>query len=75
MLFGGVRLKAGEIVEEPQGLRMERTSGGGSDRHEPVVLGLKPLVVLGHLGAEGLVERVLVKGVLRASPKMGILYN
>jgi hypothetical protein len=36
--------------------------------HEPVVLGLKPLVALGHLGAVGLVERVLVIGVLCAPP-------
>ena len=34
--------------------------------HEPVVLGLKPLVALGHLGVVGLVERVLVIGVLCA---------
>ena len=62
MLFSGVRLEASEIVEEPQGLRVELSGGGGGDRHEPVVLGLKPPVVLGHLGAVGPVERVLVIG-------------
>ena len=66
MLFRGVRLEASEVVEEPQGLRVELSGGGGGDRHEPVVLGLKPLVVLGHL-----VERVLVIGVLCAPPANG----
>ena len=47
---------------------MESSGGGGDIRHEPVVLSLKPLVVLGHLGAVGPVERVLVTGVLRAPP-------
>ena len=36
------------------------------------MVAVKPLVVLGHLGAEGLVERVLVKAVLRASPANGM---
>ena len=53
VLFSGVRLEASEIVEEPQGLRVELSGGGGGDRHEPVVLALKPPVVLGHLGAVG----------------------
>jgi hypothetical protein len=72
VLLSGVRLEASEIVEEPQGLRVELSGGGGGDRHEPVVLGLKPLVVLGHLGAVGLVERVLAIGVLRAPPANGV---
>jgi hypothetical protein len=50
---------------------VELTGGGGGDRHEPVVLGLEPLVVLGHLGAEGLVERVLVKGVIFQPASVG----
>ena len=47
---------------------MELSGGGGDNRHEPVVLSLKPLVVLGHLGAVGPVERILVVGVPRVSP-------
>jgi hypothetical protein len=50
-LLSGVLLEACEIVEELQGLRVELSGGGGDNRHEPAVLGLKPLVVLGHLGA------------------------
>ena len=68
MLFSGVRLEACEVVEEAQCLGVEFSGGRGDDRHEPVVLSLKPLVVLGHLGAVGPVECVLVAGVLRASP-------
>ena len=34
MLFSGVLLEASEIVEEPQGLRVELSGGGGGDRHE-----------------------------------------
>ena len=68
MLLGSVRLKACEIVEEAQCLGVESPGGGGDNRHEPVVLSLKPLVVLGHLGAVGLVERFLVTGVLRTHP-------
>ena len=68
MLLSGVRLEACQIVEDPQGLRVELSGGGGGDRHEPVVLGLKPPVVLGHLAALGPVERVLVIGVLCAPP-------
>jgi len=30
---------------------VEFSGGRGDDRHEPVVLSLKPLVVLGHRGA------------------------
>ena len=67
MLFSGVRLEACEVVEEAQCLGVECSGGCGDDRHEPVVLSLKPLVVLGHLGAVGPVECVLVAGVLRAS--------
>jgi len=48
--------------------RVECSGGGGDNRHEPVVLRSKPLVVLGHLGAVGPVERVIVTGVLRAPP-------
>jgi len=33
VLFSGVRLEASEIVEEPQGLRVELSGGGGGDRH------------------------------------------
>ena len=44
MLFSGVRLEASEIVEEPQGLRVELSGGGGGDRHEPVVLWRGPPV-------------------------------
>ena len=75
MLFSGVRLEASEIVEEPQGLRVELSGGGGGDRHEPVVLALKPPVVLGHLAALGPVERVLVIGVLCAPPANGVQYS
>ena len=60
MLFSGVRLEACEVVEEAQCLGVEFSGGRGDDRHEPVVLSLKPLVVLGHLGAVGPVECVLV---------------
>ena len=56
VLLGGVRLKACEIVEEAQCLRVESSGRGGDHRHEPVVLSLKPLVVLGHHGAVGPVE-------------------
>jgi hypothetical protein len=45
---------------------VESSGCGGGHRHEPVVLSLKPLVVLGHLGAVGPVERVLFAGVLRS---------
>jgi hypothetical protein len=31
VLFGGVRLEASEVVEEPQGLRVELSGGGGGD--------------------------------------------
>jgi hypothetical protein len=68
VLLGGVRLEACEVVEESQCLRVESCGGGGDNRHDPVVLSLKSLVVLGHLGAVGPVERVLVTGVLRAPP-------
>ena len=61
MLFGGVRLKAGEIVEEAQCLRLESSGFVGDHRHEPVVVGLKPLVTFGRLGAAGPVERVIVE--------------
>jgi hypothetical protein len=63
VLLGGVRLEACEIVEEV-------VSSGcvGNHRHEPVVLSLKPLVMLGHLGAVGSKERVLVTGTLRTPP-------
>ena len=54
------------VVEEAQCLGVEFSGGRGDDRHEPVVLSLKPLMVLGHLGAVGLVECLLVAGVLRA---------
>jgi hypothetical protein len=47
---------------------VESSGGGGDNRYEPVVLSLKPLVVLDHLGAVGPVERVLVTGVFRAPP-------
>ena len=50
MLLGGIRLKACEIVEEAHCLRVESPGRGGDNRHEPVVLSQKPLVVLGHLG-------------------------
>ena len=56
MLLGGVPLEACEIVEEAHCLGVESPGCGGDHRHEPVVLGLKPLVMLGHLGAAGLVE-------------------
>ena len=56
MLLGGVRLEACEVVEEAQCLGVESSRGGGENRHEPVVLSLKPLVVLGHHGAVGPVE-------------------
>jgi len=68
VLLGGVRLEACEVVEEAKCLRVESSGCGGDHRHEPVVLGLKPLVVLGHLGTVGPVENVLVAGVLRAPP-------
>ena len=45
MLFSGVRLEACEVVEEAQCLGVEFSGGRGDDRHEPVVLSLKPLVV------------------------------
>jgi len=44
--------------------RVESSGCGGDHRHEPVVLSLKPLVVLGHLGAKAGVE--LVKALLRS---------
>ena len=53
MLLGGVRLKACKVVKEAQCLGVESSEGGGDNRHEPVVLSLKPSVVLGHLGAIG----------------------
>ena len=56
VLFSGVRLEACEVVEEAQCRGVELSGGRGDDRHEPVVLGLKPLVVLGHHGAVGPVE-------------------
>ena len=68
MLFSGVRLEACEVVEEAQRRGVELSGGRGDDRHEPVVLSLKPVVVLGHLGAVGPVGRVLVAGVLGAPP-------
>ena len=68
MLLGGVRLEACEVVEEAQCLGVESSGGGGDNRHEPVVLSLMPLVVLGRLGAVGPLERVLVTRVLRAPP-------
>jgi hypothetical protein len=68
VLLGGVRLQACEVVEEAQCLGVESPGGGGDNRHEPVVLSLKPSVVLDHLSAVGPVERVLVTGVLRAPP-------
>jgi hypothetical protein len=68
MLLGCVRAKACEVVEEAQCLGAESSGGGGDKRHEPVFLSFKPLVVLGHLGAVGPVERVLVTGILRAPP-------
>jgi len=68
VLLGGVRLKACKIVEEAHCLRVESPGGGGDNRHEPVVLSLKPRVLLGHLGAVGPVEHVLVTGVLCAPP-------
>ena len=64
MLLGGVRLEACEVVEEAQCLGVESSGCGGDHRHEPVVLSLKPLVVLGHLGAKAGVE--LVKALLRS---------
>ena len=64
MLLGGVRLEACEVVEETQCLGVESSGCGGDHRHEPVVLSLKPLVVLGHLGAKAGVE--LVKALLRS---------
>ena len=69
MLLGGVRLKACEIVEEAHCLGVKSPGGGGDNRHEPVVLSLKPLVVLGHLGAVGPVQRILfmITGVPRES--------
>ena len=71
MLFGGVRLEACEVVEEAKCLRVESSGCGGDHRHEPVVLGLKPLVVLGHLGTVGPVERVFV-GVCHTPPADGV---
>ena len=68
MLLGGVRLEACKIVEEVQCLRVESSGCVGDHRHEPVVLSLKPLVMLGHIDAVGPVGRVLVTGVLRAPP-------
>ena len=65
MLLGGVRLEACEIVEEEQGLGVESPRYDGDHRHEPVVISLKPLIMIGHLGAVGPVERA---GVLRAPP-------
>ena len=59
LLFGGVRLEACEIVKEAQGCRVESSGRVGDHRHEPVVLSVQPLVILCHLGAVGLVERVL----------------
>jgi hypothetical protein len=47
---------------------VESSGGGGDNRLEPIVLSLKPAVVLGHLGAAGPVERVFVTGVLRVPP-------
>jgi hypothetical protein len=52
-LLGGVRLEACEVVEEAQGLGAESPGCCGDHRHEPVVLSLKPLVVLGDLVAVG----------------------
>jgi hypothetical protein len=51
VLLGGVRLEACEVVEDAQCLGVESSGCGGDNRNEPVVLSLKPLVVLGHLGA------------------------
>ena len=52
VLLGGVRLEACEIVEEAQCLRMESSGRVGDHRHEPVILSLKPLVMLGDLAVE-----------------------
>ena len=51
VLLGGVNLGGCEVVEEAQCLGLESSGCGGDHRHEPVLLSLKPLVVLGHLGA------------------------
>jgi hypothetical protein len=81
VLLGGVRLEACEIVEEAQCLRLESSGFVGDHRHEPVVVGLKPLVTFGHLGAAGPVERVLagcmtVKSSVRpAVPVMLVGYS
>ena len=55
-------------MEEAQCLRVESSGRVGDHMHKPVGLSLKPLVMLGQLGAVGPVERVLVTGVLRAPP-------
>jgi hypothetical protein len=69
VLLGGVRLEACEVVEEAQCLGVESSGCGGDHRHESVVLSMKPLVVLGHLGAVGPVQRILfmITGVPRES--------
>ena len=74
-MFSGVRLEACEVVEEAQRRGVELSGGRGDDRHEPVVLSLKPVVVLGHLGAVGPVGRVLVAGVLGASTRQAFVYK
>ena len=53
MELGGIRFEACEVVKEAQSRGVERSGGGDDHWYEPVVLGLKPPVVLGHLGAIG----------------------
>ena len=55
-------------MRRAKGLGVESSGGGGDNRHEPIVLSMKPAVVLGHLRAVGPVERVFITGVLRAPP-------